>query len=60
MDNLPPDATAAVTGALVRSLDISELARAFRVATEALLAEAGQADASLAGRLAGTLRELAR
>lgn len=60
MDNLPPDATASVTGALVRSLDISELARAFRVATEALLAEAGRADASLAGRLAGTLRELAR
>ncbi len=60
MDNLPPDATAAITGALVRSLDSSELARAFRVATEALLAEAGQVDPSLADRLADTLRELAR
>jgi len=60
MDSLPPDATAAITGALVRSLDIGELARAFRVATEALLAEAGQVDASLAGRLADTLRELTR
>jgi hypothetical protein len=44
----------------VRSLDIGELVRAFRVATEALLAEAGQFDADLAGRLADTLRELAR
>jgi hypothetical protein len=60
MDNLPPDATAAINGALVRSLDVSELARAFRVATEALLAEAGQVDASLADQLADTLRELAR
>jgi hypothetical protein len=60
MDCLPPAATPAVAGALVRSLDISELARAFRVATEALLAEAGQVDAGLADRLAATLRELAR
>jgi hypothetical protein len=59
MDSLPPVATEAVTGALVRSLDISELARAFRVATETLLAEIGQADAGLAGRLAYPLRELA-
>lgn len=28
MDNLPKDATAAITGALVRSLDIGELAHA--------------------------------
>jgi hypothetical protein len=60
MDRLPPAATAAVAGALVRSLDISELARAFRVATKALLAEAGEVDAGLADRLAATLRELAR
>jgi hypothetical protein len=59
MDRLPPEVTAGFAGALVRSLDISELARAFRVATEALLAEAGQVDAGLAGRLSGTLRELA-
>ena len=60
MDRLPPAATAAVAGALVRSLDIGELVRAFRVAAEALLAEAGQVDAGLADRLAATLRELAR
>jgi hypothetical protein len=60
MDKLPPAATAAIAGALVRSLAVSELARAFRVATEGLLAETGQVDAHLADRLAGTLRELAR
>jgi hypothetical protein len=60
MDKLPPAATAAIAGALVRSLAVSELARAFRVATEGLLAETGQVDADLADRLAGTLRELAR
>lgn len=60
MDRLPPAATAAIAGALVRSLAVSELARAFRVATEGLLAETGQVDADLADRLAGTLRELAR
>ena len=59
MDRLPPGATAGIAGALVRSLDISELARAFRLATEALLAEAGQVDAGLAARLSGTLTELA-
>ncbi len=59
MDRLPPDVTATIAGALVRSLEISELARAFRVVTEALLAEIGQVDAGLAGRLASTLRELA-
>jgi hypothetical protein len=60
MDRLPPAATAGIAGALVRSLDISELARAFRVATEALLTEAGQVDAGLADRLGGIMRELAR
>ena len=59
MDRLPPAATAGMAGALVRSLDTSELARAFRVAIDALLAEAGQVDPGLAGRLRGTLRELA-
>jgi predicted nucleotidyltransferase len=59
MDSLPPVATTAITGALVRSLDVSELARAFRVATEALLAETRQVDSGLADGLASTLRELA-
>jgi hypothetical protein len=59
MDSLPPSATAAITGALIRSLDVRELARAFRVATEALLAETGHVDAGLADRLTSTLRELA-
>jgi predicted nucleotidyltransferase len=59
MDSLPPEVTAALTGALVRSLDVSELARAFGVAVEALLTEIGQADAGLAERLALPLRELA-
>ncbi len=59
MDRLPPDVTAAIAGALVRSPDLAELARAFRVATGALLAEISHADAGLAVRLASTLRELA-
>jgi predicted nucleotidyltransferase len=59
MDQLPPDATVAVSGALVRSLDAAELGRAFRAATQALLAEIAQADGGLAIRLAGTLAELA-
>jgi predicted nucleotidyltransferase len=59
MDQLPPDATAAVAGGLVRSLDPAELSRAFRVVARALLGEAGRADGQLAGRLAGPLDELA-
>jgi hypothetical protein len=59
MDQLPPDATTAVSGALVRSLDGAELGRAFRVATQALLAEIAQADRGLASRLTDTLAELA-
>jgi predicted nucleotidyltransferase len=59
LDDLPPEATAGLTGALVRSLDPAELARAFTAATGALLAEAEHVDAELAGRLAGPLNELA-
>ncbi|MGH7869180.1 MAG: nucleotidyltransferase domain-containing protein, partial [Candidatus Dormibacteraceae bacterium] len=59
MDNLPLEITAALTGALVRSLDIAELSRAFGVISEALLAEIEQVDASLGNRLKGPLRELA-
>jgi hypothetical protein len=59
MDQLPPDATATVSGALVRSLDPAELGRAFRAAIQALLAESARADSGLATRLSGTLAELA-
>lgn len=59
MDSLPPEATAAVVGALVRSLDTAELRRAFGVVGEALIAETERVDADLASRLAAPLRELA-
>jgi hypothetical protein len=59
MDRLPPEVTAGITGALVCSLDIAELRRAFRVASAALLVETAQFDAGLASRLAGPLGELA-
>ncbi|MGI8723147.1 MAG: nucleotidyltransferase domain-containing protein [Geodermatophilaceae bacterium] len=59
MDSLPPELTAGMTGALVGSLDVSELRRAFRVASEALLSEISQIDPELASRLAGPLVELA-
>src|SRR5438067_914492 len=58
IDRLPPEATAAVAGGLVRSLDAAELRRAFGVVTAALIAEAERADAGLADRLSGPLREL--
>jgi hypothetical protein len=56
---LPAEVTEPLAGALVRSLDVDELTRAFVVATEALIAEIGHVDAGLAQRLAGPLRELA-
>lgn len=58
-DRLPPEATAAIEPAIVRSLDIPELKRAFAAATEALLGEAELSDPALANRLAGPLRVLA-
>jgi hypothetical protein len=58
IDRLPPGATAAVAGALVRSLDAAELGRAFGIVSEALIAEAERVDAGLANRLAAPLREL--
>ncbi|HEY6745119.1 MAG TPA: nucleotidyltransferase domain-containing protein [Mycobacteriales bacterium] len=60
VDSLPPEVSSAVAGALVRSLDLDELARAFRAATDALLGEVERVDAGLARRLAGPLRELSR
>jgi predicted nucleotidyltransferase len=59
IDRLPPEVTAPVTEGLVRSLDAAELWRAFRVVTEAMIAEIERADPGLAGRLAPVLRELA-
>ncbi|MEJ7783887.1 MAG: hypothetical protein WKF96_03720 [Solirubrobacteraceae bacterium] len=59
MDSLPPGATAAVAPAIVRSLDVPELERAFAASTEALLVETERADPELADRLAAPLRELA-
>jgi hypothetical protein len=55
MDDLPPKITQALTGAIVRALDVPELRRAFGVVTEALLVEVDRADPGLAKRLAGTL-----
>lgn len=60
MDDLPPAVIGELTDALVRSLELPELRRAFAVVSEALLAEADWADADLADRLADPLRELAR
>lgn len=59
MDSLPLEATVAVAPALVRSLDIPELKRAFAAITEALLAETERTDPGLADRLTGPLKELA-
>jgi hypothetical protein len=58
-DRLSGEATAAIESALVHSLDLPELKRAFASITEALLGEAKLADPALADRLAGPLRELA-
>lgn len=59
MDSLPPAATAAVAPALVRSLEIPELKRAFAASIQALLVEAKRADPGPAARLTDPLRELA-
>jgi len=58
-DRLPLEVTATIEPALVRSLDLPELKRAFAAATEALLGEAELADPALADQLAEPLRELA-
>lgn len=59
MDELPAEVTGGLAAALVRSVDATELARAFRAVTESLIVEIGLVDAALAGRLSGVLRELA-
>ncbi len=58
IDSVPPEAIAAVAQALVRSLDIPELKRAFAAVTEALLIETKHSHPELASRLAEPLREL--
>lgn len=59
MDSLSEEVTRVVAGALVRSLDVAELSRAFRVACEALLGEVHLVDAPLAVRLSPAIREMA-
>ncbi|HEY0735491.1 MAG TPA: hypothetical protein VGD69_11345 [Herpetosiphonaceae bacterium] len=59
IDRLPSEATAALSAALVRSLDAAELRRAFGVVSEALLDEIQRVDMELANRLAAVVRELA-
>jgi hypothetical protein len=59
MDNLPPKVTAPLTEALVCSLDIAELRRAFGVISEALVVEIERVDHGLANRLCEPLRQLA-
>ncbi len=58
MDDLPPEITSSLTQALVRSLDIAELRRAFAVTKSALLLEVEQEDIELAKRLTLVLKEL--
>ena len=57
---LPQATTAALEPALVRSLDPTELTRAFRAAVVVLLAEIELVEPALAARLEGPLRELTR
>jgi hypothetical protein len=59
IDSLPIDVTSAAAGALVRSLDIAELSRAFQAACEALLVEIRHVDQELAKTLTPAIRELA-
>jgi hypothetical protein len=60
VDDLPPDVLLPLTHALVGSLEISELRRAFHAITEALLGEMAHADADMRNRLTNTLRALVR
>ena len=58
IDSLPPADLEMMEEALVRSLERSELQRAFRVACEVLIAEIDRVDANLRARLVQPLREL--
>ena len=59
IDRLPVDITAPLEEALVRRVTAADLARAFRAATNGLLAEIRYADGALARRLDSVLAELA-
>lgn len=59
LDQLPAQVRAAAEPALVGSLDPEALTRALTAIVPALLVQIEQADAALADRLAGPLRELA-
>jgi hypothetical protein len=59
MDMLPAGVTTPISAALVRSLDVAELRRAFASVCELLLGEIEAFDAQLAARLAAPIRELA-
>jgi hypothetical protein len=59
IDRLPAGVTGPLVGALVASLDVDELWRAFGVATEGLRVEIRESDPDLARRLQPALRELA-
>ena len=60
MDELPQEVTARLAPALVQSLEVPELLRAFAVLVDALLREAEESDPSLGQRLATPLSELVR
>ncbi len=57
-DDLPGEVTSPLEEALVRSLDVMELRRAFGVTMTALLVELRQVDMGLADRLTGPLTAL--
>ena len=58
MDDLPSEVLLPLTQALVGSLEVPELERAFHVTMEALLRELEYADAGMSSRMADTLRAL--
>jgi hypothetical protein len=58
LDQLPAEATEPMRAALVARLDAEEIARAFGVVIDRLIAEVRDADAALASRLEPALRDL--
>jgi len=58
IDRLPADVTTPLQDALVRTLDTTELLRAFRVTTNGLVREMREVDPELSARLERTLYEL--
>lgn len=59
MDRLPAGVTVPLEGALVREVDVDEVARAFEVAVHGLLAGIPTVKPALAQDLEGVLEELA-